>query len=140
MNALTIGKLAREAGVGIDTVRFYEREGLLPRPQRTASGYRLYAPADAERVRFIRRAKALGFALGEISELLRLNAGGGSRSSVKKLAQRRLDDLDRKIRDMTAIRTALAHLVRQCSGEGPVKGCPIIEGVLAPAETDCKEH
>jgi DNA-binding transcriptional MerR regulator len=91
-------------------------------------------------VRFIRRAKALGFSLGEISELLRLNAGGGSRASVRKVAQRRLDDLDQKIREMTAIRGALAHLVKQCSGDGAVKGCPIIEGVLAQNEHDCREH
>lgn len=138
MTRITIGKLARHAGVGIDTVRFYEREGLLPAPQRTASGYRLYATADADRVRFIRRAKALGFTLAEIAELLKLNAGHGNRASVKKLAQHRLADLEHKIRELGAIREALAHLVHQCSGAGPVKGCPIIEGVLAHG-TDTKE-
>lgn len=138
MDQLTIGKLAQKAGVGIDTVRFYEREGLMPRAQRTPSGYRLYAAKDADRVRFIRRAKALGFSLGEISQLLRLNAGGGNRASVRKLAQRRLDDLDRKIREMTAIRGALGHLVKQCSGEGAVKGCPIIEGVLMQDKSECE--
>ena len=134
MNGLTIGKLARRAGVGIDTVRFYEREGLLPSPARTASGYRLYAAADADRVRFVRRAKALGFTLAEIRELLRLAAGHGTRASVKKLAQRRLADLERKLAEMTAIRDALSHLVAQCSGEGAVQGCPIIEDVLSHAE------
>lgn len=131
MNGLTIGKLARRAGVGIDTVRFYEREALLPRPRRSASGYRLYAAQDADRVRFIRRAKALGFTLTELRELLHLNAGRGSRAAVKKLAQHRLDDLERKIAELAAIRDALAHLVSQCSGAGAVEGCPIIEGVLA---------
>jgi len=133
MNRLTIGKLARRAGVGTDTVRFYEREGLLPTPPRTASGYRLYAPGHADRVRFIRRAKGLGFSLAEISELLKLNAGRGGRASVQKLAQSRLADLDRRIREMTAIREALSHLVVQCAGEGAVKGCPIVEGVLGEA-------
>ena len=131
MQGLTIGRLAREAGVGIDTVRFYERAGLLPRAPRSAAGYRLYELEDADRLRFIRRAKALGFSLEEIAELLALNAARGSRASVKKLAQRRLDDLESKITQMSAIRDALAQLVRRCSGDGPVKGCPIIEGVLA---------
>ena len=131
MQGLTIGKLAKHAGVGVDTVRFYERAGLLPKAQRSDSGYRLYALGDADRLRFIRRAKALGFTLDEISELLLLNAGAGSRASVRKLAQQRLDDLNHKIDEMTSIRDALALLVRRCSGDGPVKGCPIIEGVVA---------
>jgi len=140
MLGLTIGKLAREAGVGIDTVRFYERAGLLPKAQRTPSGYRLYEPGDADRLRFIRRAKALGFSLDEITELLQLNAGKGTRASVRKLAQRRLDDLNQKLAEMTAIRDALSHLIKRCSGDGPVSGCPIIEGVLAKAPAACKEH
>ena len=139
MPGLTIGKLAREAGVGIDTVRFYERAGLLPKAQRTASGYRLYQPGDADRLRFIRRAKALGFSLDEIAELLQLNAGKGTRASVRTLAQHRLDDLNQKIAEMTAIRDALSHLIKRCSGDGPVAGCPIIEGVLAKPAA-CKEH
>jgi len=98
MQALTIGKAARQAQVGIDTVRFYERQGLLPAASRTASGYRLYTADDVDRLRFIRRAKTLGFSLDEIAELLRLNAGKGTRGSVRKLAQRRLEDLERKDR------------------------------------------
>lgn len=140
MLGLTIGKLAKQAGVGIDTVRFYERAGLLPRAQRSASGYRLYAVGDADRLRFIRRAKALGFSLEEIAELLQLNAGKGTRASVRRLAQRRLDDLSQKIHEMTAIRDALSHLVKRCSGDGPVAGCPIIEGVLAKVPAACREH
>jgi len=139
MQALTIGKAARQAQVGIDTVRFYERQGLLPAASRTASGYRLYTADDVDRLRFIRRAKTLGFSLHEIAELLRLNAGNGTRGSVRKLAQRRLEDLERKIAELGAIRDALAQLVRRCTGEGPVTGCPIIEGVLATAKP-CKEH
>ena len=131
MRTLTIGKAAKQAGVAIDTVRFYEREGLLPRANRTASGYRLYSAADVDRLRFIRRAKALGFSLPEIAELLELAAGCGRRSQVKQLAQRRLADLERKLQELGAIRDALAALVKRCSGQGEVKGCPIIEGVLA---------
>ena len=131
MQPLTIGKLAKQSGVAIDTVRFYEREGLLPKAARTQGGYRTYSPTDVERLRFIRRAKALGFSLEEIGELLRLNAAKGARASVRKLAQRRLSDLDRKLAELAAIRDALGTLVRRCSGTGPLAGCPIIENVLA---------
>lgn len=128
---LAIGRLAREAGVGVDTVRFYERAGLMPTAQRTASGYRTYAPDDLGRLRFIRHAKALGFSLDEIAELLRLAAGKGGRGGVKDLALRRLRDLERKIRELTVFRDTLAHYAHACSGHGPVAGCPIIEAVLA---------
>jgi DNA-binding transcriptional MerR regulator len=131
MATLTIGKAARQAGMGIDTVRYYERAGLLPAAPRTPAGYRLYTGQDVERLHFIRRAKRLGFSLEEIAELLRLNAGQGGRAQVRQLAQRRLDDLDQKLRELGAIRSALATLVRRCSGQGPLKGCPIIENVLA---------
>jgi len=128
---LTIGRLARRAGVGIDTVRFYERARLLPRPGRTASGYRTYGDEDVARLRFIRRAKALGFSLEEISELLALSAGKGGRASVKALAERRLHDLDAKIRELTSMRDTLKHYTHRCSGSGALAGCPIIEAVLA---------
>ena len=128
--ALTIGRLARRAGVGIDTVRFYERARLLPAPSRTPSGYRSYREDDVARLRFIRRAKALGFSLEEISELLALSAGKGGRGTVKALADRRLRDLEQKIRELSAMRDALAHYAHRCSGTGPVSGCPIIEAVL----------
>lgn len=128
---LTIGRLARAANVGIDTVRFYERAGLMPAAQRTASGYRSYAASDVERLRFIRRAKTLGFSLDEITGLLRLAAGRGSRAGVRALAQRRLADLERKIGELTVFRDTLAHYVHECSGHGAVEGCPIIEAVLA---------
>ena len=128
---LTIGRLARAAGVGIDTVRFYERAGLMPAPARTASGYRTYARSDADRLTFIRRAKALGFSLDEIGELLRLSQGKGGRAGVKALAERRLRDLEGRIRELTVMRHTLARYARACSGHGPVEGCPIVEAVLA---------
>lgn len=128
---LTIGRLAREAGVGIDTVRFYERARLLPKPVRTASGYRTYGATDVERLRFIRRAKALGFSLEEVAELLALSAGKGGRGAVKGLAERRLQDLDRKIAELTVMRDTLARYSQRCSGHGALEGCPIIEAVLA---------
>ena len=144
MNRITIGKLAKDAGVGIDTVRFYERAGLMPTPVRTAAGYRLYAASDVDRMRFIRRAKALGFALDEIAELLGLSAGRGGREGVKALAERRLRELDGRIRELTVMREALAGYARRCTGKGPVKGCPIIEAVLADSHKEstppCSTH
>ena len=133
---MNIGHLAKAAGVGIDTVRFYERAGLMPQAARTTSGYRTYAAADVERLRFIRRAKALGFSLEEIGELLRLAEGKGGRAGVKALAERRLRDLEQKIRELSTFRDTLVHYVNECSGHGPVEGCPIIEAALAapPAE------
>jgi len=131
---LTIGRLAHAAEVGIDTVRFYERAGLLKKPQRTAAGYRLYAESDAGRLRFIRRAKALGFSLKEIAELLRLNDGGGRRGAVRALAERRLAEIERKLTQLSRMRETLRDLVHQCHGDGPLAGCPIIEAVL-PVET-----
>lgn len=131
MNRLPIGRLAAAAGVGIDTVRFYERAGLMPRPQRTGSGYRSYGPDDVSRMQFIRRAKALGFALDEIAELLNLSRGQGGREGVKALAQRRLRNLDERIAELTRMREVLGAYERRCSGTGAVAGCPIIEAVVA---------
>lgn len=130
MSTLTIGKLARAAEVGVDTVRFYERAGLLKKPPRSASGYRLYDTADAARLRFIRRAKALGFSLDEIVELLKLNDGGGRRSAVRVLAERRLAEIEQKLEDFGRMRDTLRGLVHKCHGEGSLAGCPIIETVL----------
>jgi Hg(II)-responsive transcriptional regulator len=130
MGTLTIGKLPKAAEVGVDTVRFYERAGLLKKPQRTAAGYRLYAEADAARLRFVRRAKALGFCLDEIAELLRLNDGGGRRGAVRALAERRLWEIEHKLRELGRMRNMLRHLVDQCHGDGPLAGCPIVEAVL----------
>lgn len=131
MSPITIGAAARAAGVAVDTVRYYEREGLLWRAPRTAGGYRLFDLAQIERLRFVRQAKALGFTLDDIAELLRLQDGGGARAQVRDRARARIQDLDRKIRELTAIREALAALERQCHGRGPVAGCPIIQGVQA---------
>jgi MerR family copper efflux transcriptional regulator len=130
MSTLTIGKLANAAGVGIDTVRFYERAGLLNKPRRTASGYRLYATSDVARLRFIRRAKGLGFSLEEIAELLRLNDGGGRRAAVRALAGQRLAEIEQKLSELSRMRNTLRHLILRCRGDGPLAGCPIIDAVL----------
>jgi Hg(II)-responsive transcriptional regulator len=130
VSTLTIGKLARSANVGVDTVRFYERAGLLKKPTRSASGYRLYDAADAARLRFIRRAKVLGFSLDEIVELLKLNDGGGRRAAVRALAEKRLVEFEQKLVDFGRMRDTLRGLVHKCHGEGSLEGCPIIETVL----------
>ena len=131
MQMLTIGKLAAAAGVGVDTVRFYERAGLLKKPVRTPSGYRMYAASDSARLRFVRRAKALGFSLEEVGELLRLNDGRGTRLSVRTLTERRLAQIEQRLAELQRMRKTLRHLLHDCHGDGPLAGCPIIEAVLA---------
>lgn len=126
---LTIGRLAKAAVVTVDTVRFYEREGLLGRALRSAGGFRLYGAGDVQRLRFIRRAKALGFSLDEIRELLELTQAGADRARVKAIARHRLADLDGRIQELQAIRAALADHERRCSGRGALQGCPIVEAL-----------
>lgn len=126
---LTIGRLARRADVGVDTVRFYERRGLLPDPARTPAGYRLYPESIVDRIRFIRRSKDLGFSLDEIESLLDLHDHGGRKSSVKALTRKKLDEIDARIEDLMRIRKVLDELDRRCSGHGDVAGCPIIDAL-----------
>ena len=128
-NSLTIGRLAKLADVGIDTVRFYERRGLLPEPQRTASGYRLYTEATVSRLSFIRRAKDLGFSLEEIIALLELQDKGGTKATVKELTTRKLAQIENKIADLSKMHAVLKNLNSDCSGSGDVNGCPIIEAL-----------
>lgn len=129
---MQIGQLASQAGVAIDTVRYYERQGLLPPPERRASGYRQYGQQDITRLRFIRRAKDLGFSLQEIQDLLRISATPeASRADVRALAQHRLADIERRMRELDAMRSTLSTLVGECSGQGNLGGCPIIETLAA---------
>lgn len=132
MQKLSIGKIAARAGVGIDTVRFYERTGLLPKADRTASGYRMYGESEAARLRFIKRGKSLGFSLDEIRELLALNDGHGRRSAVRTVAQQRLTEIEQKLAELSRIRKTLRQLLHDCHGDGALDGCPIIEAVLDP--------
>jgi len=127
--SLTIGRLAEQANVGIDTVRFYERRGLLPEPARTPAGYRLYPPDVIARLQFIRRAKALGFSSDEIKTMLRLQDAGGSKSEVKELTIHKLEEIEAKIADLSRMRKVLKKLASECSGTGEIEGCPIIEAL-----------
>jgi MerR family copper efflux transcriptional regulator len=127
---LTIGAVARRAGVGIDTVRYYEREGLLPPPLRRASGYRDYGNDVVERLRFIRRAKDLGFTLDEIRELLALSSDRerGVRD-VKVRAEAKLAAVEDRIRELQRVRRGLKQLITACPGHGPLEHCPILRAL-----------
>jgi MerR family mercuric resistance operon transcriptional regulator len=127
MAAMSISQLAKSAGVGVETVRYYQRRGLLsdPRPQKTGvGGIRHYGPDETRRLRFIRSAQAAGFTLEEIAELLRLDAGG-DRPRAREMARSRIAALDEKIAELQRAREALSRLARECAagGKGP---CPII--------------
>jgi MerR family copper efflux transcriptional regulator len=125
MSSMTIGRLAKQAGVNIDTIRYYERNGLLPEPVRRASGYRQYEAADARRLRFIVRAKDLGFTLAEIGELLSLSADRDVRG-VKRRAEQRLEQIDYKIQELQRVRRGLKTLIDACPGHGELERCPIV--------------
>ncbi len=132
MNGLTIGKVARRAGLAIDTVRYYERESLLEKPGRTSSGYRQY-PADAvARLRFIRQAKELGFTLSEIRELLALKvAPGKSCADVRARAEAKIADIEQRVAQLNRMKRALTKLAVACSGRGPTSECPILDAMEA---------
>jgi MerR family copper efflux transcriptional regulator len=124
---LKTGELARRAGVNVETLRFYERKGLLPEPPRRASGYREYNEADVRRVRFIRRAQGLGFTLAEVRNLLALRVERGTTADdVKHRAKRKIADVRRKIAELAAIERALVGLTASCNGKGPTGDCPIL--------------
>ena len=125
MPSMTIGRLAKQAGVNIDTIRYYERNGLIPEPVRRPSGYREYETGDVRRLRFIGRAKQLGFTLAEIAELMSLSADrdiGG----VKRRAEQRLEQVEHKIKELQRVRRGLKTLIDACPGHGDVERCPIV--------------
>ena len=127
-SALKIGELARAADVGVETIRYYERRGLLARPPRRASGYRQYPPQAVHRVRFIRRAQALGFTLREIEELLALRVDDErSCADVRALARAKLEDIERRVDELQQMGRALERVARRCRGRGPTSECPILE-------------
>jgi len=128
---MKIGELAQRADVAIDTVRYYERQGLLPPPARLASGYRSYEQSDVARLRFVRRAKALGFTLVEIRELLALSGRReDDMSGLKMAASEKLVHVEAKLTELTRVRDGLRTLVASCPGHGALEQCPIL-GALA---------
>jgi MerR family copper efflux transcriptional regulator len=127
ISSLTIGAVAKRVGVAIDTIRYYERQGLLPEPARRASGYRSYGDGTVAQLRFIRRAKDLGFTLEEIRELLTLSADrlhGVKR--VKQRAKQRLAEIEQRIAEWQRVRDGLAQLIESCPGHGKPESCPIL--------------
>ncbi len=127
---LNIGSVAKEAEVNIQTIRYYERRGLLPEPERTAANYRVYGGDSVRRVRFIKRAQELGFTLTEIKELLELRAAPRSCcEDVRERSEAKIKDIEEKVRTLEGMKKALSKLVRACSGRGPVTECPILDSM-----------
>jgi DNA-binding transcriptional MerR regulator len=131
-------QVAKQAGVNTQTLRYYERRGLLPDPGRTGAGYRVYGPDAVRIVRFVKRAQELGFTLTEIETLLDL-AGGGPDScdTTRRLATEKITELDDKITHLQAMRTALAQLAATCTRPRVDRDCPLLHS-LDPTH-DCQE-
>ena len=128
MEKLTIGQLARKAGVNLETIRYYERRGLIPDPPRNSSGHRQYGQQDLQRTLFIKRAQALGFTLKEIAELLSLRVEPGvSCRDVKERVQAKIADVEKRMAALEEMRAALVRLAQRCTGSGPVSRCPILD-------------
>ena len=133
-NGRTIGTLAREAGIHVETVRYYEQRGLLKQPRR-AGGWRRYDDEALRVLRFVKRAQELGFSLDEVHELLSLRASKSSRTCVRvrAAAEAKLSDVEARIRDLDAIRRTLQGLATTCPEEGAADACPILDA-LDPKE------
>lgn len=129
MQEMTIGQVAEAAGVGVETIRFYHQRKLLPLPATKRGAFRVYQEEHAARIRFIKRAQELGFTLKEVQDLLRLNDGTGHRQA-RALAQAKLAEVERKLKDLQRMRRALSALIHECEHTGAAGPCPIIH--LAP--------
>jgi Hg(II)-responsive transcriptional regulator len=134
---MTIGRAAEQAGVGVETIRFYERRGLIVQPARPQSGgYRCYDDDVVERIRFIRQAQELGFSLREIEELLSLRADPGADcGDVRTQAVSKREEVDRKIAQLQHIRSALDALIASCPGGGALRACTIIDAMAGRRTT-----
>ena len=128
MGELTIGSLADEAGVNVETIRYYQRRGLMPEPDKPAHGYRRYDATTVKRVRFIKRAQALGFTLEEIGGLLELDEAHAC-AETRELAAHKLGAIETKLADLVAMRKALTALVCQCDAGAMQGNCPIIHAL-----------
>ncbi len=131
---MTIGELAEAAGVGVETIRFYERKKLIAQPERPRLGFRRYDDDVARRIRFVRQAQELGFTLAEILHLLELRLDPRrSCGDVKSEAEARIIGIDEKIAALSVMRSALVEITHSCSGEGPTSECPILDAIEASA-------
>lgn len=132
----TIGTLARRAGVGVQTVRYYERIGILPQPGRPKGGYRRYGDEAVARLQFVRRAAQLGFSLAETKELLTLRTRQGAPcGAVRTRAEEKLAAIEQKLAELQELRDAVAYLVRTCSGKTAVEHCSILAALGEPETT-----
>ena len=128
--SLTIGRVAAQAGVNLETLRYYERRGLLPKPARGRSGYRLFRPDDVRRVKFIKHAQMLGFSLNEIAELLSLRVDRGTTcADIKQRAEKKILAINEKIQGLKHMKKALSAMSASCRGRGPTSKCPILEAL-----------
>jgi len=130
MGSLTIGKIASLAGVGVETIRFYEREGLIVKPPRKEPAYRQYPEEVIARIRFIKRAKELGFSLKEIKEILSLRVSPGVIcENIRVRAEVKITDIEKKIKALKKMKRALVKLTAACRGDVPANQCPILEAL-----------
>ncbi len=128
MESLTIGQVAKASDVGVETVRFYQRQGLIAEPAREGTQRRRYSQETVARIRFIRGAQNLGFSLKEIEDLMALRlAPGTSKAEIKARAQAKVDEIEEKMRDLQRMRDTLMKLIGSCEGTGTVEDCPILE-------------
>lgn len=131
--SLTIGNLASNAGVNVETIRYYERRGLIDQPVKPKTGYRRYDEAVLDRILFIKKAQSLGFQLDEIKILISL--ASGHCSEIQSLAEAKLGDVQLKIKDLQRLEIVLADLVRQCNARVNKADCPIIDALLPGVKT-----
>lgn len=130
------GEVAKRAGVNKETVRYYEERELIPKPDRRRSGYRIFTQRHIDRIKFIKRAKELGFTLSEIKELLELRMDEGTTcSEIKYEAQEKYQDVVEKIEDLQRIKNTLIELIDSCAGEGPKGECSILEALEGESDT-----
>lgn len=141
MQRLTTSETAERAGVNVQTVRYYERRGLIPEPPRTESGYRQYGPEHVARIRFIKRAQELGFTLKEARQLLELrNEPDADTSDVRRYATQKIDDVRDRIRDLQRIEAQLLDLVEACEGNHPTSECPILHALEGTDDDTCNHN
>jgi MerR family transcriptional regulator, copper efflux regulator len=129
-SGLKVGQVALQAEVNLQTIHYYERQGLLSAPPRSATNYRLYPTDAVRRVRFIKRAQQLGFSLKEIKELLSLRAAPGTQcTDIRQRAEQKIRQLDAKMATMARMRSALAKVMKECQGDVPVSECAILDSL-----------
>lgn len=126
MKIMKIGEVAKLSGTGIETIRFYEREGLLLEPERRPSGYRQYDEATVERLEYIRRAKELGFTLAEIKELLELSFAHSNCDHIRQRADAKITDIEQKIRSLQQMKRSLGKIVERCRKKNSTDDCPLV--------------